>query len=40
MRKLISLGYGQMHPSRGEMTYQLTGDGLKLCREMAKAQVD
>ncbi len=36
LRKLISLGYVQMHPTRVEMTYQLTGDGLKLCREMTK----
>lgn len=37
LRKLISLGYIQMHPTRGEMTYQLTIEGIKLCREIASS---
>lgn len=35
LRKLIREGYVRMHPTRGEMTYKLTGDGLAYCREMA-----
>jgi len=34
LRKLISLGYVLMHPTRGEMTYALSKDGVALCREM------
>jgi len=35
LRGLIRDGYVRMHPTRGEMTYELTGDGLAFCREMA-----
>ena len=34
LRKLISLGYVTMHPTRGEMSYALNIDGIILCREM------
>lgn len=34
LRKLISLGYVLMHPTRGEMTYALSREGVALCREM------
>ncbi|MGD0952619.1 MAG: hypothetical protein ABR985_09530 [Methanotrichaceae archaeon] len=35
LRELIRDGYVRMHPTRGEMTYELTRDGLAFCREMA-----
>jgi hypothetical protein len=31
---LIARGYVQQHPTRGEMTYELTNTGLDLCREI------
>lgn len=34
LKKLISLGYVKMHPTRGGMTYDLTDDGWNLCREL------
>jgi hypothetical protein len=34
LRELIREGYVRMHPTRSEMTYELTGDGLEFCREM------
>jgi predicted transcriptional regulator len=33
LRELIREGYVRMHPTRGEMTYELTVDGLEFCRE-------
>jgi Mn-dependent DtxR family transcriptional regulator len=36
LRELIREGYVSMHPTRGEMTYELTNDGLAFCREMAR----
>ncbi|MCJ7443896.1 MAG: hypothetical protein MUO26_05105 [Methanotrichaceae archaeon] len=33
---LIARGYVSKHPTRGEMTYGLTGDGLAICREILK----
>jgi hypothetical protein len=36
LRSLIARGYVRMHPTRGEMTYELTDDGLAFCREMAR----
>jgi Mn-dependent DtxR family transcriptional regulator len=35
LRELIREGYVRMHPTRGEMTYELTAEGLAFCREMA-----
>ena len=35
LRELIREGYVTMHPTRGEMTYELTREGLTFCREMA-----
>ncbi|VVB63937.1 Uncharacterised protein [uncultured archaeon] len=35
LRELIREGYVRMHPTRGEMTYELTAGGLAFCREMA-----
>jgi Mn-dependent DtxR family transcriptional regulator len=34
LRELIREGYVTMHPTRGEMTYELTREGLAFCREM------
>jgi predicted transcriptional regulator len=34
MKKLIARGYVRQHPTRGEMTYELTNTGLDLCREI------
>jgi hypothetical protein len=31
---LIARGYVRQHPTRGEMTYELTNAGLELCREI------
>ena len=31
---LIARGYVRMHPTRGEMTYDLTEEGVRLCREL------
>ena len=31
---LIAHGYVRQHPTRGEMTYELTNAGLDLCREI------
>jgi hypothetical protein len=31
---LIARGYVQQHPTRGEMTYELTDGGVELCREI------
>jgi hypothetical protein len=31
---LVARGYVSMHPTRGEMTYELTNEGLELCREL------
>jgi hypothetical protein len=31
---LIARGYVQQHPTRGEMTYELTDAGVELCREI------
>jgi Mn-dependent DtxR family transcriptional regulator len=36
LRELIREGYVSMHPTRGEMTYELTNEGLAFCREMAR----
>jgi Mn-dependent DtxR family transcriptional regulator len=36
LRELIREGYVRMHPTRGEMTYELTDDGLAFCREVAR----
>lgn len=36
LKKLISYGYVQMHPTRGGMTYELTDMGWKLCQELIK----
>ena len=36
LRELIRDGYVRMHPTRGEMTYELTGVGLAFCREIAR----
>jgi Mn-dependent DtxR family transcriptional regulator len=36
LKKLISQGYAQMHPTRGEMTYELTDAGWEICRELMK----
>ncbi len=38
MKKLISLGFVKMHPTRGGMTYDLTDAGWDLCRKL-KEQV-
>jgi predicted transcriptional regulator len=35
LRELIREGYVRMHPTHGEMTYELTREGLAFCREMA-----
>lgn len=34
LRKLITAGYVAMHPTRGEMTYQMTKAGWDICREI------
>lgn len=34
LKKLVSEGYVQRHPTRDEMTYQITNAGRDLCREM------
>lgn len=31
---LIARGYVRQHPTKGEMTYELTNAGLDLCREI------
>jgi CTP-dependent riboflavin kinase len=36
LKKLISLGYVKMHPTRGGMTYDLTNAGWDLCKELRK----
>jgi hypothetical protein len=33
-RSLLARGYVRQHPTRGEMTYELTNTGLDLCREI------
>jgi len=32
LRELIREGYVKVHPTRGEMTYDLIDDGLAFCR--------
>jgi hypothetical protein len=34
LKKLVAKGYVGHHPTRGEMTYQLTDMGWKACMEM------
>ena len=34
LNSLIARGYVWQHPTRGEMTYELTNTGLDLCREI------
>jgi hypothetical protein len=36
LRSLIVRGYARMHPTHGEMTYELTDDELAFCREIAR----
>jgi predicted transcriptional regulator len=36
LRELVREGYLRMHPTRGEMTYELTNEGLAFCRELAR----
>jgi len=36
LRELIREGYVKQHPTRGEMTYDLTNEGQAFCREMAQ----
>ncbi len=35
LKKLVAKGYVGAHPTRGEMTYQLTAVGFKECQEAA-----
>ena len=35
LQSLIVRGYVVLHPTRGEMTYQLTDEGLRVCREVS-----
>jgi hypothetical protein len=32
LKDLVSAGYVKKHPTSGGMTYDLTGDGIRLCR--------
>jgi predicted transcriptional regulator len=34
LNSLIARGYVRQHPTKGEMTYELTNTGLDLCREI------
>ena len=36
LRELVREGDVRMHPTRGEMTYELTNEGLAFCRELAR----
>jgi predicted transcriptional regulator len=36
LRELIREGYVKQHPTHGEMTYDLTKEGLAFCREMTQ----
>jgi hypothetical protein len=36
LRSFIARGYMRMHPTHGEMTYELTDDGLAFCHEIAR----
>jgi Mn-dependent DtxR family transcriptional regulator len=36
LRELIREGYVKMHPTRGEMTFELTAEGLAFCREVTR----
>ncbi len=36
LKKLVAAGYVAMHPTRSEMTYQMTDAGWEICRELKK----